>query len=75
MLEKNFPKNIFFEKNLQKKIFFEKKFQKNIFQKKLQKKILRNFFLPTLAEVSLSWLKLEDNKIFLLQWVEVGWKG
>ena len=52
--------------------------QKNIFQKKLceknfPEKILQNFFLPTLVEVSSNGLKLEENEIFLLQWVEVGW--
>jgi len=63
-LEKFFPKNIFFSKNF---------LQKNIFQKKnLPEKILRNFFLPTLVEVSSSVLKLEEYEIFLLQLVEIG---
>ena len=41
--------------------------------KKFPKKILQNFFLLTLVEVHSSWLKLKDNEIFLLQWIEVSW--
>jgi len=56
-------------------MFFEKihkkNFKKNL-RKKISEKILRNFFFPTLVEVSSSGLKLEENEIFLLQWVEVG---
>ena len=65
-----------FEKKLTKKNIFRKKILQNIFQqkfaKKISEKILRNFILPTLVEVSLSGLKLEKNEIFLLQWIEVG---
>jgi len=57
---KKFVKNIFFEKFFCKKNIFENKFP--------PKKI----FLLTLVEVSSSELKLEENEIFLLQWIEVG---
>jgi len=67
--KKNFEKK--FAKKFSTKIYFSKKFKKNI-RKNFPEKILRNFFLPTLVEESSSGLELQENKIFLLQWVEVG---
>jgi len=65
-----FAKNIFLKKKIAKKFF-----QKIYFSKKVSKKFSRKnfvkFFLPTLVEVSSSGLKLEENEIFLLQWVKV----
>jgi len=67
LFSKLFSENIVFEN-----LLFETFFQKNIFiEKHFPEKNLRNFFLSTLVEVSLSGLKLEDNEIFLLQWIKV----
>jgi len=47
-------------------------FAKKILLKKIfPEKILLKKFLPTLVEIRSSELKLKENEIFLLQWVEV----
>ena len=75
---KKFSKNIFSEKflhlkrNLRKKFskkyIFLRKVSKNIYKKNLRKKNIQKKFYQ-------HWLKLEQNEIFLLQWVEVRWGG
>jgi len=57
-----FCKQIFLKKNLREKFL-----KKYIFQKKFEVP----FFSATLLEVSSNGLKLEENEIFLLHWIEV----
>ena len=67
-------KNKIFQKKCEKKNFW-KNLQKNFVEKSFRKNFCKKIYekVPILVEMGWDGLKLEENEIFLLEWVEVYW--